>query len=86
MTGTDAASFAVSADGRKLVYQASADGKDQLFVRTLESDKAQLLMGTVLAFFTCGLSLVAAVIWGVVEGIICLVGGMPDAEGRPLSV
>lgn len=46
----------------------------------------QLLMGTILAFATCGLSFVVAVLWGAVEGIICLVGGMPDADGRPLSV
>jgi TM2 domain-containing membrane protein YozV len=46
----------------------------------------QLLMGTLLAVFTCGISLVVAVIWGAIEGIICLVGGMPDADGRPLSI
>jgi TM2 domain-containing membrane protein YozV len=46
----------------------------------------QLLMGTALAFPTCGLSFVVAVIWGAVEGILCLVGGMPDADGRPLTV
>ncbi len=45
----------------------------------------QLMMGTVLAIFTCGLSLIAVAIWGLVEGIICLSGGMPDADGRPLS-
>lgn len=46
----------------------------------------QLLMGTILALVTCGLSLIVAVLWGVVEGIVCLVGGMPDADGRPLSI
>jgi hypothetical protein len=35
---------------------------------------------------TCGLTLVAAVIWGLVEGIICLFGGIPDADGRPLTL
>jgi len=46
----------------------------------------QLLMGTVLIPFTCGVSIIAAAIWGIVEGILCLVGGMRDADGRPLSI
>jgi TM2 domain-containing membrane protein YozV len=46
----------------------------------------QLLMGTILALFTCGITLIVAAIWGTIEGIICLVGGMPDADGRPLAV
>jgi TM2 domain-containing membrane protein YozV len=45
----------------------------------------QLLLGTVIAFNTCGLTWVIALIWGFVEGIICFFGGMPDADGRPLT-
>lgn len=32
----------------------------------------QILMSTILAIFTCGLSAVAAYIWGLVEGILIL--------------
>jgi serine/threonine protein kinase len=41
-------SFAISPDGRKVVYEAinPADGKDQLWVRRLESEDAQVLPGT----------------------------------------
>jgi serine/threonine-protein kinase len=42
------ASFAISPDGRKVVYEAisPADGKDQLHLRKLESENAQVLAGT----------------------------------------
>lgn len=46
----------------------------------------QLLMGTVIALFTCGISLVFVAIWGAIEGILCLFGGLRDADGRPLSI
>jgi Tol biopolymer transport system component len=41
-------SFAISPDGRKIVYEAisGADGKDQLWLRKLESENAQVLAGT----------------------------------------
>ena len=45
----------------------------------------QLLMGTILVPATCFLSLPAVIIWSIVEGIMCLVGAMPDADGRPLT-
>jgi len=32
----------------------------------------QILMSTILAIFTCGLSAIAAYIWGLVEGILIL--------------
>ena len=46
----------------------------------------QILLGTVLIPFTCGTSMIAAVLWGAIEGVICLFGGMPDADGRPLTL
>jgi TM2 domain-containing membrane protein YozV len=47
----------------------------------------QILMSTVLAFLTFGLSAVAATVWGLVEGIMILVGAQQfqrDAHGVPL--
>lgn len=45
----------------------------------------QLLLATVLIPATCGMSLVFVGIWAMIEAIMCFVGGLPDAEGRPLS-
>ncbi|MFJ6001549.1 TM2 domain-containing protein [Arthrobacter sp. NPDC092385] len=48
----------------------------------------QILMSTVGAAFTFGLSAVAAGIWGLIEGIMILVGSEPfrkDAQGIPLK-
>jgi eukaryotic-like serine/threonine-protein kinase len=43
---TDPFSFAVSPDGRRLVFLASSEGKSQLWVRPLDSLAAQPLAGT----------------------------------------
>jgi len=40
-----------------------------------------MLLITVL---TCGWGGIITGIWGLVEGIMCLTGSMPDSEGRPL--
>ena len=48
----------------------------------------QILMSTVGAVFTFGLSAIAAGIWGLIEGIMILVGSEPfrkDAQGIPLK-
>jgi TM2 domain-containing membrane protein YozV len=48
----------------------------------------QILMSTVGALFTFGLSAIAAGIWGLIEGIMILVGSEPfrrDAQGIPLK-
>jgi len=42
----DPLSFAISPDGRRLVFAASAEGKSQLWVRPLDSPAAQPLAGT----------------------------------------
>jgi TM2 domain-containing membrane protein YozV len=47
---------------------------------------AQLLLTLVVSFFTCGISAVAAGIWGIVEGIMILTGGIDrDSQNRPLA-
>jgi serine/threonine protein kinase len=38
--------FAISPDGRSLVYQANVDGQDRLWLRSLESEKTKPLQGT----------------------------------------
>src|SRR5262249_17330039 len=43
---TDPFSFAISPDGRRLVFSASNQGKSQLWVRPLDSLSAQPLAGT----------------------------------------
>lgn len=40
------ASFALSPDGTKIVFAATVDGKSQLWLRSLDSDKAEPLAGT----------------------------------------
>jgi eukaryotic-like serine/threonine-protein kinase len=42
----DPVSFALSPDGEKLAYAATADGRSQLWVRMLSSGSAQPLRGT----------------------------------------
>jgi len=42
----DPTAFAISPDGRKLVYQANTNGKSQLWLRSLDSDTAQPIAGT----------------------------------------
>src|SRR5262249_2592720 len=42
----DPISFAISPDGRRLVFSASSEGKSQLWVRPLDSLAAQRLAGT----------------------------------------
>lgn len=44
--GIDPASFAISPDGRKVVFQATVEGRSQLWLRLLESETAQPLAGT----------------------------------------
>ena len=44
----------------------------------------QLLMSLILWLPTCGLSLLFAWIWGLVDGVLCLTGGMTDSHGNPL--
>ena len=42
-------------------------------------------LGSILSPFTCGLLLIGACIWGLVEGIMILTGSInKDAQGRPL--
>jgi serine/threonine protein kinase len=43
---TDPISFAISPDGRRLVFVASSDGRPRLWVRALDSTTAQPLAGT----------------------------------------
>jgi TM2 domain-containing membrane protein YozV/ribosomal protein L40E len=45
----------------------------------------QLLLG-LCGFITCGITTIAASIWGIVEGIMILTGSInADAQGRPLK-
>jgi TM2 domain-containing membrane protein YozV/ribosomal protein L40E len=45
---------------------------------------AQLILG-LLGIFTCGITSIAAAIWGLVEGILILTGSInKDAQGKPL--
>src|SRR5688572_14303728 len=44
--GADVSGFAISPDGRTLVFQAAVDGKSQLWLRPLDSDTARPLAGT----------------------------------------
>jgi serine/threonine protein kinase len=48
LPATNLTSFAISSDGRKVVYEAvsNSDSKDQLWLRKLESENAQPLAGT----------------------------------------
>ena len=39
-----------------------------------------------ITLFTCGLGAAITSIWGLVEGILCLLGAMTDADGRKLGV
>jgi TM2 domain-containing membrane protein YozV len=46
----------------------------------------QLLMTVLFSWFTCGITGMAAGIWGLVEGIMILAGSMnTDSLGRPLK-
>lgn len=46
----------------------------------------QLLMTAVLSWITCGITAMAAGVWGLTEGILILTGGIDrDAQGRPLK-
>jgi TM2 domain-containing membrane protein YozV len=46
---------------------------------------AQLTLG-LLGFVTCGVTSIAAAIWGLVEGILILTGSINrDAQGNPLA-
>lgn len=46
----------------------------------------QILMTLVFSWLTCGISAMAAGIWGLVEGIMILAGSMnQDSQGRPLK-
>jgi serine/threonine protein kinase len=44
--GADVADFAISPDGRQLVFQATVDGKNQLWLRRLDSESSLPLAGT----------------------------------------
>ena len=44
--GADVSGFAISPDGRTLVFQAAVDGKSQLWLRPLDSEAARPLAGT----------------------------------------
>ena len=44
--GTDLTGFALSPDGRSLVYTASVSGQSQLWLRALDTGVARLLMGS----------------------------------------
>jgi TM2 domain-containing membrane protein YozV len=46
---------------------------------------AQLILG-LLGFVTCGITSIAAAIWGLIEGILILTGSINrDAQGNPLA-
>ena len=45
-SGADLAGFAISPDGRALVYSATIEGRNQLWIRDLDSDTARPLDGT----------------------------------------
>ena len=46
----------------------------------------QLLMTVLFSWITCGMTAIAAWIWGLVEGIMILTGSINhDAAGRPLK-
>jgi len=46
----------------------------------------QLLMTVLFSWLTCGITAMAAGIWGLVEGIMILAGSMnQDSQGRPLK-
>lgn len=38
-----------------------------------------------ITLLTCGFGAAITSVWGLIEGIICLTGGMTDAQGRPLG-
>lgn len=40
----------------------------------------------VITLFTCGFGAILTGIWGLIEGILCLLGAMTDADGRKLGV
>ena len=44
--GADVSGFAISPDGRALVFQAAVDGESQLWLRPLDSETARPLAGT----------------------------------------
>jgi len=47
---------------------------------------AQLVLSLVVSWFTCGISAMVAGAWGLIEGILILVGAINrDAQGRPLA-
>src|SRR4030095_6509279 len=46
LPGASLLSESISPDGTKIVFQAIADGKSQLYLRSLDSDKADPLQGT----------------------------------------
>jgi TM2 domain-containing membrane protein YozV len=46
----------------------------------------QILMTLLFSWLTCGITAMAAGIWGLVEGIMILAGSMnQDSQGRPLK-
>ena len=46
----------------------------------------QLLLTVAVSWFTCFISAIVASIWGLIEGIMILAGGINhDGEGRPLA-
>ena len=45
-SGADLSGFAISPDGRALVFQATVDGKTQLWLRPMDSETATPLVGT----------------------------------------
>jgi len=46
----------------------------------------QLLMTLVFSWVTCGITFLAAAVWGLIEGIMILAGGIAyDATGSPLG-
>ena len=53
--GADVSGFAISPDGRALVFQAAVDGKSELWLRPLDSETARPLAGTDGGTFPSGL-------------------------------
>lgn len=47
----------------------------------------QLILTVIVSFFTCGVSAIAASIWGFIEGILIICGSVitTDADGYPLQ-
>lgn len=61
-------------------------GVHRLYLGYVGIGVVQLLMTLVFSWFTCGITAIAAGIWGLIDGILILAGSIDkDAENRPLK-